>query len=371
VQLDDTPDQAALRESVRAVLERECAIGDVRALVEARVRDEDLGDKGVDQRLWRTTVGLDWPALTVPEAHGGMGYGYVELAVLAEELGRAIAPGPLGTTVTQLAPALREMGDGARLAAVASGELTGTLALAEETGWLLDSLTATATLSGDRWTLSGRKRHVLEAGGVDEYAVVVRVDSQLALALVSAADVTVEPARALDPTRRIGTVALDGVQVASDRVRPIDRSALEGLIEEVTLAIALDNVGCCQAIFDTSIAYARDRVQFGVPIGSFQAVKHKLVNMFVALERARATAYFAVACIAEDDPRRSVATAMAKAAAGDCQRLVASDGIQLLGGIGYTWEHDQHLYVTRAKADEALLGGASHHRKTVAATLGV
>ena len=121
-------------------------------------------------------------------------------------------------------------------------------------------------------------------------------------------------------------------------------------------------VGACQTIFDTTVAYAKERHQFGVPIGSFQAVKHKLANLYVALERARATAYFAAACIAEDDPRRAVAASMAKAAAGDCQRVVAADGIQLLGGIGYTWEHDQHLFVKRVKLGEILFGSAAHHR---------
>jgi alkylation response protein AidB-like acyl-CoA dehydrogenase len=112
-------------------------------------------------------------------------------------------------------------------------------------------------------------------------------------------------------------------------------------------------------------------VQFGVPIGSFQAVKHKLVDMFVALERARATAYFAVACVAEDDARRAAAVHTAKAAAGDCVRVVARDGIQLLGGIGYTWEHDQHLFVRRAKADDILFGDATTHRAALATLLGV
>ena len=370
MQLDETEDQAALRQSVRSVLERECPMAEVRALVEARVRGEDLGDGGIDHRLWRTTAALDWPALTVPEAHGGIGLGFVEVGILAEELGRVLAPGPLVPTLTQLTPAVRVVGDTARLAAIAAGTLTGSLAVAERHGWSLDGVAARAVRAGGGWDLTGRKDHVMEVGAVDVYAAVVREQDGFAIALIPSAAAVAEPVRSLDPTRRFGSVVLDGIHLEASKVHLVDAGTLTCVVEEATIAVALDLVGCCQSIFDTTIAYARDRVQFGVPIGSFQAVKHKLVNMFVSLERARATAYFALACVAEDDQRRALAAAMAKAAAGDCQRLVASDGIQLLGGIGYTWEHDQHLFVTRAKADEALFGSANDHRRAVAAHLG-
>ena len=134
---------------------------------------------------------------------------------------------------------------------------------------------------------------------------------------------------------------------------------------------ALETVGTCQSIFDLALDHAKTREQFGVPIGSFQAIKHKFADMLVALERARATCYFAALTIAEDDDRRALATSMAKAAAGDCQRLVAQEGIQILGGIGYTWEHDMHLYVKRAKAGDALLGTAGRHRLKVADLIGL
>jgi alkylation response protein AidB-like acyl-CoA dehydrogenase len=372
VNLDFTDEQEELRGSVRAVLARECSVGAVRALVEARVRGEDTGDDALDRRLWRTTAGLDWPALTVPEAHGGLGLGAVELAVLAEELGRSLAPGPTVTTPTALLPALRACGDAARMGAVARGELTGTLAVAEAGSWDLDAVRATAARRTGGWRLDGRKDHVVEVGGVDEHAAVLRTDDGgWAIALVPAGCAPVAAVRPLDPTRRLGSLVLDGVELDDDRVHVVDEAALRRVLDEATLAVALDAVGCCHSILDTNLAYAGDRVQFGVPIGSFQAVKHKLVNMFVALERARATAYVAVACAAEDDPRGSLAIATAKAAAGDCARLVASDGIQLLGGIGYTWEHDQHLFVRRAKADDVLFGDAAHHRARIAAALGL
>jgi alkylation response protein AidB-like acyl-CoA dehydrogenase len=187
-----------------------------------------------------------------------------------------------------------------------------------------------------------------------------------------AAGVTVEPVHAFDPSRPIATVSFDRVHVDDDRVlRGGGPDAGRRALEEATVALALETVGTCQAIFDVALAYAKDRHQFGVPIGSFQSVKHKFADLLVAVEKARATCYFAVATIAEDDARRTLATSMAKSAAGDCQRLLAQEGIQIHGGIGYTWEADVHLYVKRAKTGDALLGTAREHRARVADLIGL
>jgi alkylation response protein AidB-like acyl-CoA dehydrogenase len=201
--------------------------------------------------------------------------------------------------------------------------------------------------------------------------VVVRTDGDLALALVPTDAAKVEPVRSLDVTRTVAHVGLDGVRIAGDRLHKCGAAALTAGAEEIAVADALELVGTCQAIFDTNLQYAKERVQFGVPIGSFQAVKHKLANMFVLLERARAVGLFAAATIEEDDPRRASAAAMAKAAAAEASRLVAQDGIQLLGGIGYTWEHDQQMFVKRAKVAEAIHGTAAAHRARIADLLGL
>jgi len=227
-------------------------------------------------------------------------------------------------------------------------------------------VTAAAHVDGDQVTLSGTKRYVVCAGELDELAVVVRVDDGFAVAVVASPSLRVESVRSLDPSRAVGHVTLDGVQVPVDRLLPMTEAAIARATDETIVAFALELVGTCQTIFDTNLQYAKERRQFGVPIGSFQAVKHKLANMFVAIERARAVAIYAIATIEDDSDRRPLAAAMAKAAAGECQKLVAQDGIQLLGGIGYTWEHDQHLFVKRAKAGEALLGTATAHRARVA-----
>jgi alkylation response protein AidB-like acyl-CoA dehydrogenase len=300
-------------------------------------------------------------------------------------MGRVLAPGPLVPTITQFAPVVREVAAPEQAAAilkeVAAGARTGTLAVAEDDGWDPAATTTTAEPDGDGdgVVLRGRKRHVLDATRVDDLAIVARTPGStgldgLTVALVPVGDVAVATVRALDATRVLGDIDLAGVRVPGDRVLGGPGAAGPALargLEEAVVAQALEIVGTCQAIFDTNLEYAKHRVQFSVPIGSFQAVKHKLANMFVAIERARATAYFAAATVAEDDPRRTIASAMAKAAAGECQRVVAQDGIQLLGGIGYTWEHDQHLFVKRAKAGDSLLGSAAHHRARIADALGI
>ena len=371
MQLDFTPDQDELRESVRSVLVKECPTTFVRAHVDHVVRAEP-STAGSD--LFATLAALDWPALTVPEASGGVGLGAVELAILAEELGRVMALGPMLTTVAGFVPVLRETGEAGAslLGAVAHGQVRGGFAAADDGGvWSPGSVQASASVDGDHVRLSGAKRYVICADEIDELAVVVRVDGALAVAVVPSESLVVEPVRSLDASRSIGHVELDGVVLPPERLLTISDDGIARATDEMAVAFALELVGTCQSIFDTALQYAKERHQFGVPIGSFQAVKHKLANMLVAVERARAVAIYAVATIEDDSDRRPLAAAMAKAAAGECQKLVAQDGIQLLGGIGYTWEHDQHLFVKRAKAGDALLGTAAAHRARIADLLGV
>jgi alkylation response protein AidB-like acyl-CoA dehydrogenase len=357
MQLDFTPEQEDLADAAAKVLDREWPRGALRAFVDAAVRLETADWR----ELWKTFVSLDWPALTIAEEHGGLGLGPVELAVVAEHHGRVLAPGPLLTTLSGFVAALDEMGSPEQkarwLPQVAGGELTATLALGTDLA---------ASTEGDRGiVLDGTARYVLLADEVDAL-VAVTADRSTA-AIVDAGAVTVAPVHSADPTRGLAHVTFGEVAVSADRV--LTGGSFERAFEHALVAHSLELVGTCQAIFDTNLDYAKQRIQFGVPIGSFQAVKHKLVNMFVLLERARATGLFAAATLAEDDARRATAAAMAKAAAGDCARLVAQDGIQLLGGIGYTWEHDQHMFVKRAKAAETLFGGAAEHRTRIATHL--
>jgi alkylation response protein AidB-like acyl-CoA dehydrogenase len=376
VHLEFTPEQDELRDGVRTVLAGECPMSVVREVVE----------KGATaDALWNRMVALGWPALTVPEAFGGLEMGAVELGVVVEELGRAVAPGPFVPTVTQFAPVVAEAGAPEQqqrfLAAVAAGELTGSLALVEASGDI-DPAHVTATAEPDRtgFVLHGSKTMVVEAAAAEEIAVVARRpgtdgDDGVGAFVVPQADVAVESVEAFDATRPLARVTLDGAHVEGDRMLgdpgPATADAIRRAVEVAVTALATETVGTAQAIFDVTLAYAKQREQFGVPIGSFQAIKHKFADMLLALERARATSYFAALTIAEDDDRRALAASMAKAAAGDCAARLAKEGIQIHGGIGYTWEHDMHLYVRRVRAGNALFGTAAEHRGRVAELIGL
>ncbi len=225
------------------------------------------------------------------------------------------------------------------------------------------------------WVLEGTKLGVMAGHGVDEVAVVARAGDGVGAFVVPAADLALRVVHSLDASRPVSTVTLEGVLVPDDRAlgdpgSAATTEAVTRAVEEATAALALETVGACDALFQMVLAYVKDRKQFGVPVGSFQAIKHKMTNMFLAVERARALCYFAVAAIAEDTPSRAAAVAMAKAASDDCQHLVCRESLQSFGGIGFTWEHDGHFLMKRATADGALFGGAAEHSLTVAASLG-
>jgi alkylation response protein AidB-like acyl-CoA dehydrogenase len=375
VELELSDDQSALQDSVRAVLERECPISLVRGVVEEHKHAEEL---------WSRMVELDWPALAVPEEDGGLGLGFVELAVVAEQLGRVLAPAPFLATATQFVPAVLRAGSSEQrhrfLGAVAGDGIVGTLAVAEAPGRFdAGGISAVATPDGDGFVLDGEKAYVFDAEVADEIVVGARLprsegDEGIGLFVVPRGSFDAEPMEGFDASRSYATVVVDGARVGPDRVLGEPGAAgsvLAGIVGDATVALAAEMVGTCQAIFDIVHAYVQEREQFGVKVGSFQAIKHKLANMFVALESARATAYFAAAAIAESDERRDMAIAMAKASVGDCQKLIAQEGIQCLGGIGYTWEHDMHLFVKRAKAGAALFGTGAEHLEHLSHLLGL
>lgn len=351
-----TDDQVELRDAVRSVVDKECPASLVRAVAEGR------GDHDVDA-LWATYVSLDWPSLTVPEADGGMGLTPIELAITLEELGRVADPSPFLVTTSQYVATVREVAEGDLrrdlLAAVCAGG----------TGAVADGRTSvTARAEGTGWRLDGTVGHVMDGDRAAEIVVVATVDGAPAVFVVPASDLTATRSPAFDATLHIADVSIDGVAVGADRavVGPDVAEGLGRAEQEALTGLAASTVGTCQRILDLALAHIRDRHQFGVPIGSFQAVKHMAVDMYVAIERARALAHFAALTLAEDDDRRHTAASMAKAAAGDAQRLVVAHGIQLFGGLGFTWENDLQLFVRRAKAGELLLGSTHDHRRRVA-----
>ncbi len=372
MQLEFDDEQEELRASVRSFLEKECPIDVVRAVVETGEAPE---------KLWGSMVALDWPALAIPEEYGGIGLTVLETAVVVEELGRAIAPGPLLATVTQFAPMVREVGTPAQqerfLSQVAAGAIAGAVALADHPrAWSLDDVTMTAERVEGGWVLDGTKVGVLAGEGTTEVAVVARAGDGMGAFVVPAAEAGLVSVHSLDASRPLANATLDRVLVPDDRALGEPGSAASTLgishaLEESTVGLALETVGTCDALFQMVLAYVKERTQFGVPIGSFQAVKHKMSNMFLSIERARGLCYFAAASINEDTPARATAVSMAKAAADDCQSLVCRESIQSLGGIGFTWEHDAHLYVKRASTGGTLFGSAAEHSLAVAGILGL
>lgn len=362
-----TDDQLELRDAARSVLTETCPPSLVREVVEG------TGDGGA---LWETMRALDWPALGLPEAHGGLGLGFVEVGIVVEELGRVVAPSPLLATVTQFAAAVRASGSTFALDQVATGARTGTLAVAERGRWDVDVIETRAERTDGGWRLWGTKTHVMDGATADEIVVVARGPGGLGLFVVPAAAASTSVPAVVDPTTPLATVVLSGAEVDSDRVlvEPGDPRAgdvVARVLDEATAALALSTVATCRAIFEATVDYAKVRHQFDRPIGSFQAFKHRLADCFLAVERATALSYFAALTVAEDDPRRPLAVAMAKAGVGECSQLLTRDGLQLHGGIGFTWEYDLHFLLKRAVAGELLFGGAAQHRVKVARLLGL
>jgi alkylation response protein AidB-like acyl-CoA dehydrogenase len=354
VDFDLTDDQLELQRVVRDVAERECPPAVVRQVVE---KGEDVPG------LWATYVQLDWPSLTVPEADGGMGFTAVELAIVLDELGRVADPSPFLATTSQYVPLVREA-----LPPTARRQLLGAVCRGTIGAAAFDAADVRAEPDGDGWRLTGTARHVVDGDRAEALAVVATTPGGVGAFALPATDATARRTPAIDGSFHVADVELDGVLVPAERAAT--GTGTEGMVararEEALVGMAAATVGAAQRTFEIALGHIKDRHQFGVPIGSFQALKHMAVDVYVAIERARALCQFAGLLIAEDDPRRAVTASMAKAAAGDAQRIAVRHGIQFFGGLGYTWENDLQLYVRRAKVGELLLGGTHEHRAIVA-----
>ena len=373
---EPTEDQQQLRDAARSFLDHECPSALVRSAYEGNAGEAAAG-------LWKKMVGLDWPALAVPESLGGIGYGFVELGLLCEEMGRSVAPAPFLSTATQFVPMVLESATEEQckslLGPVTSSGATGSVAVAEAGhGWDLRRLGSLARKGSGGWVIDGTKTFVFDGSTADTVVVVAAGGDPGAPGVFavprSAAAVTEHTL--IDPSQPLADLRFDGVEVPAEGVLvepgdPRGGEAVRRAMDQAVTALSLSMTGTCRAIFETTLQYTKDREQFGRPIGSFQAIKHRLVNLLIALERASSLAYFAALTITEDDPRRSIAVPMAKSAAGDCQRLMVEDGLQLHGGVGYMWEQDLHKHLKRAKSGDFLLGSAADHRAAVARSLGL
>lgn len=356
-------DQEQLRDAVRKWVDKGYDFERRRKAVEAG---------GFDRSVWNELAELGLAGLYIPEADGGMGMGPVEGMVVMEELGRGMVLEPLnqaliaGGVLSGYAPdALKTEW----LPRIAAGDALVVLASQERRArYRLDVCDAKATQSSVGWSLTATKNVVPVGDQADAFLVPATVNGAVALFLVArgASGVSTRGYGTQDGGRAADLI----LQNAPASLITTDGLAALELAEDIGIAATCaEAVGVMDKTVDLTAEYLNTRKQFGVPIGSFQAVKHRLADGYMQLERARALGYFAAACLAEDDPRRAEATAMAKAAAGDCQRFVAGEGIQLLGGIGFTWEQDQHLWVKRAMTGDALFGRIRDHRARLAEIL--
>lgn len=332
-----------------------------------RVRELMMSEDGFDRVLWKEMADLGWTGLTIAEEHGGVGLGRVELGVLLEEMGRKVTPGPFLASAVLATTAIQEIGTAGQqadlLPALAAGETIASLAMYEEPrGWSWREPTTTASDEGDVWTLTGRKRAVLDGHMADRLFVTASTGDGLGVFVVDASGdgVETEQESAMDLTRRQAAVSLDG----AIGTRLGDGDAADGVrrtLQLATVALAADQVGGAQECMEMAVEYAKTRYQFGRPIGSYQAIKHRCANMLMQVEHARSAAYYA-ARVTEDPEELGVAAPLAGSVASEAYVWVAGENIQVHGGIGFTWEHDAHIYLKRAKASSLLFGSPRHQR---------
>jgi alkylation response protein AidB-like acyl-CoA dehydrogenase len=367
-------EQEMLRKSTRDFLAKECSSKVVRRLMES--------PDAYDPALWKKLADLGWTALGIPESYGGVG-GFLDLVVVFEEAGRALLPGPFFATMGLAVPTLLEAGTEAQkrevLTAISSGAARATLAVTEPSGrWDAAGVTLSAKPSGGGWKLDGVKLFVPDAEVADYTVVAARTRGEgedgISLFLVKGRPngMTVTQLKTLDTTRRWCEIRFDGVELGADALMGSPHLAwgpLKRAMEWATAALCAEMMGGTQKVLETSTDYAKTRQQFGKPIGIYQAVSHRLADMLVLSESGRSATYYAAWTVDADAPDRSLAASIAKAYVSDAYRKVAGDGIQVHGGIGFTWESDLHLYFKRAKASEVTLGDATYHRELVAQSL--
>jgi acyl-CoA dehydrogenase len=352
VNFEFSDEQVALREQARKFLADRSSPERVRRILE--------GPAPYDADLWRGMAEMAWPGTAIPEAHGGAGYGYLELCVIAEELGRSLAPTPFSSSVYLATEAILAWGseDQKRrwLPRLAAGEEIGSLALAE--GPQAPTPASVRTIETDG-RISGIKVPVAD-GDVADFAVVAARTADHALSLfivdLAAPGVARAPVKTIDPTRSHARIAFDGAAAEPLGAPGAGAGLLERLFDRAAVLVAFEQVGGAQAALDMAREYALGRFAFGRPIGSFQAIKHKLADVYVAVELARSNAYYGAWALSTGASELPVAAAAARISATEAFYHAAKENIQTHGGMGFTWEFDCHLYYRRAKLLGLALG---------------
>ena len=366
-----TEEQEQLRDSVRRFLTDRAPISRVRELMET--------EDGIDRAVWEQAgAQLGLLGLAVPEEYGGAGFSFAEQAIVLEELGAALYSGPyLASGVLAATALLTSPDEAARrdlLPGVASGEVIATVAFTEDDGsWDPAAARLAAAKAGDSWRLDGHKSFVLDGGAAGLVLALAVADDRLSLFAVDggAAGLTRTTLPTLDQTRKLARLEFDGVPARLIGSPGDAATVMDRMLNVAAIALAAEQLGGAQRALDITVDYTKVRHQFGRPIGSFQGLKHRLADLLLEVESLRSAVTYAASAVAEDSPEVAVLAPLVQAYASDTYFHVVAEMIQMHGGIGFTWEHDAHLYFKRAKSSELLLGDASYHRARLATRIGL
>jgi alkylation response protein AidB-like acyl-CoA dehydrogenase len=359
-----------LRATVRALVERSSAAPRIREVVDT--------DPGYDPALWRVMaedIGLQ--GVAIPEEYGGAGGDLADLVVVQQELGRGVVPSPYLSSAGFAAPLLLALGDekacAAHLPGIAAGTTVATVAVCDKDGsWQVTAGSVRAQHDGERWSLSGERWYVLDGLAADLLLVPVRDDDGgLSVFAVEVANTIRTALETLDPTRRQAVVVFDDAPAQLVGEAGAAAAAYDTAWRTALLALVAEQAGGAEFLMGLSLDYAKLRHQFGRPIGSFQAVKHKLADMAFDLERMKSVVTQLSADVVAGRPQAAVVAHLAKAFCSEAYFRIAAENIQIHGGIGFTWEHVSHLYFRRAKSTEYLLGSPAAHREQMITLLGV
>ncbi len=366
-----TEEQEELRKTVRQFLEAKSA--------EEAVREQMETEAGFDAAVWSQMgeqMGLQ--GLIVPEEFGGSGYSYVELGIVLEEMGRSLLCAPFFSTVVLAANTLIHSGDDAAKAAhlpgIAAGETIATVAFTEPSGkWDEAGITMEASGSGSDWTLNGTKMFVLDGHTANLIIVAARTGKGVSLFTVAgdAAGLTRTALSTMDQTRKQAKLEFSNTPATLLGAEGEGWTILNSVLDLAAVGLAAEQVGGAQKVLEMAVEYAKVRVQFGRPIGSFQAIKHKCADMLLEVESAKSAAYYGMWCAAEMNDELPSVASLAKAYCSEAYFHATAENIQIHGGIGFTWEHPAHLYFKRAKSSELLFGDPTYHRELLAQRIGI
>lgn len=366
-----TEEQEELRSTVRAFLENKSS--------EEAVREQMETEQGYDTAVWQQMgeqMGLQ--GLAIPEEFGGSGYSFVELGIVLEEMGRALLCAPFFSTAVLAAQTLIHSGDDAakqaHLPGIASGETIATVAYVEPSGkWDESGITMEASGSGSDVTLSGTKSFVIDGHVANLIIVAAKSGAGTSLYAVQgdASGLTKTSLSTMDQTRKQAKLDFDNTPATLIGEEGKGWEILSTVLDLVAVGLAAEQVGGAQMVLEQAVEYAKVRVQFGRPIGSFQAIKHKCADMLLEVESAKSAAYYGMWCAAEMNDELASTASLAKAYCSEAYFHAAAENIQIHGGIGFTWEHPAHLYFKRAKSSELMFGDPTYHREQLAQRIGI